>query len=72
MVESGKKWRKGLYDSAEDMMRDVVTAQGRPPRRFVLIDRHAVVPVGEPIPGIAPEEQSAAAARLEIDAAMTK
>jgi hypothetical protein len=72
MVESGKKWRKGLYDSAEDMMRDVVTAQGRPPRRIVLIDRDAVVPVGEPIRGIAPEEQSAAAARLAIDAAMTK
>ena len=64
--------RKGMYASAEEQMRDVVTAQGRAPSRLVMIDRDAAVPVGEPIPGISPESQSAAAARLAIDKAMTK
>ncbi|WP_157634149.1 hypothetical protein [Burkholderia ubonensis] len=67
-----KKWRKGMYASIEEQMRDVVTAQGREPRRLAKIDGDVLVPVGEPIPGISPEDQAAAAARLAIDSAMTK
>ncbi|RDU95247.1 hypothetical protein [Trinickia dinghuensis] len=67
-----KKWRKGMYASAEEQLRDVVTAQGRAARRLVMLDCDTVVPVGELIPGLTPEDQSAAAARLAIDAAMTK
>ncbi|MEX3960128.1 hypothetical protein [Trinickia sp. EG282A] len=67
-----KKWRKGMYASVEEQVRDIVTAQGRAPRRLAMIDGDKVVPVGEPIPGIVPEDQSAAAAKLAIDAAMTK
>lgn len=67
-----KKWRKGMYASTEEKIRDVLIAQGRPPRRLVVINGDAVVPVGEPMPVTAPDNQAAAAARLAIDAAMTK
>ena len=67
-----KKWRKSMYASIEEQMRDVVTAQGRDLRCLAKIDGDAIVPVGEPIPGISPEDQAAAATRLAIDNAMTK
>lgn len=67
-----KNWREGMYVSAEEQMRDVVTAQGRAPCRLAKIEGDAVVPVSELIPGISAENQAAAVARLAIDSAMTK
>ncbi|MGF6970724.1 hypothetical protein OKW43_007819 [Paraburkholderia sp. WC7.3g] len=74
MDKTDRRWRVGLYKSANDHLGDVVTSQSRGALQLVKIegDPAQAVPVGEPLPGPGTADRAAAIARLAIDTAMTR
>ncbi|MEW6343063.1 MAG: hypothetical protein AB1704_20570 [Pseudomonadota bacterium] len=74
MDKTDKRWRVGLYKSANDHLADIVTSQNRGPVQLAVIegDPAQTVPVGEALPGPGAADSAAASARLAIDAVMTK